>query len=190
MKVSVITVVWNGAKTIATALESVRGQVLPERLDFGHIVGDGISTGNTVSIAKEFASHLSSATTSNCNFSWLSEKDSGLYDAINKGIRMATGDVIGICNADDVLAADDTIVKIAEVFGGNVERVMSTQVLQSGTSIGATITEGHYAASKADSGNRYVIAYKEASETLYWIRLLTCTGYLEDCEATQSLTTD
>jgi len=54
-------------------------------------------------------------------FRWVSEKDKGLYDAINKGIRMATGDVVGICNADDVLAEDDTLAQIAAAFSADVE---------------------------------------------------------------------
>jgi len=50
------------------------------------------------------------------SFQWVSEKDRGLYDALNKGIKMSTGDVVGICNADDVLASDDVIGKIAKAF--------------------------------------------------------------------------
>lgn len=67
------------------------------------------------------------------------------------------------------------------------ETVMSKQLLRSGTSIGANITEGHYAASKADFINKYFVAQKEAAETLYWIRLLLRTGYLDDDGATNSL---
>ena len=70
------------------------------------------------------------------------------------------------------------------------ECVMSKQVLRSGTSIGANIAEGHYAVSKADFVSKYAIAQKEAAETLYWLRLLTRTRYLNDDAATQSLTAD
>ena len=69
-------------------------------------------------------------------------------------------------------------------------RRLALQVLRSGTSVGANITEGHYGASKADFINKYVIAEKEAGETLYWLRLLVKSGYLEDVPATQSLLAD
>ena len=70
------------------------------------------------------------------------------------------------------------------------EHVLSKQVLRSGTSIGANITEGHYAASKADFVNKYVIAEKEAAETLYWLRLLVKAGYLDDDQTVESLVKD
>ena len=70
------------------------------------------------------------------------------------------------------------------------ERVLSQQVLRSGTSIGANVTEGHYAASKADFINKYVIAEKEAAETLYWLRLLVRANYLDSSTAAQSLMDD
>lgn len=67
---------------------------------------------------------------------------------------------------------------------------MSKQVLRSGTSIGANITEGHYAASRADFINKYVIAEKEAAETLYWLNLLLKSEYLPNDEVTQSIIAD
>jgi len=82
------------------------------------------------------------------------------------------------------------IVGLYKYLQDKGERVMSKQVLRSGTSIGANLSEGHYAASKADFVNKYVIAQKEAAETLYWIRLLVRTGYLADDAATQSLIAD
>jgi len=126
MKVSIITAVWNGAKTIGTALESVARQRTEakvegegeQRIEIEHIVVDGGSTDGTVQLIKEFETHHSTSTPSAYTFRWLSEKDNGLYDAINKGIRMATGDVVGICNADDILAEDDVIAKIAQAFEG------------------------------------------------------------------------
>ena len=70
------------------------------------------------------------------------------------------------------------------------ETVISKQVLRSGTSIGANITEGHYAASKVDFTNKYVIARKEAAETLYWLNLLVRSQYLTDDAQTRSLIDD
>lgn len=113
MKLSIVTVCYNAEKTIADALESVRMQ---KRMDFEieHIVVDGNSQDNTLEIVRDFEQRAIGA--SGLNFRWISEKDSGLYDAMNKGIRMATGDVIGILNADDMMAADDVLLKVAERF--------------------------------------------------------------------------
>jgi len=121
VKITIITAVWNGETTIGTALESVRRQVLPAGVELEHIVVDGGSTDGTVERIKEFdaqgiRNREQGISADGYSFRWISEKDNGLYDAINKGIRMATGDVIGICNADDVLAEDDTIAKIAQAF--------------------------------------------------------------------------
>lgn len=68
------------------------------------------------------------------------------------------------------------IVRLYQYLVENGERVMSKQVLRSGTSIGANITEGHYAASRADFINKYAIAEKEAAETRYWLNLLLKSG--------------
>jgi len=83
-----------------------------------YIVVDGGSTDGTVDIVKEYADKTNDQrlATNDFNFRWLSEKDNGMYDAINKGIKMATGDVVGILNADDVLASDETLAHIASAF--------------------------------------------------------------------------
>ena len=90
MKVSIITVSFNSAKTIADTIESVLSQDYPE---IEYIVVDGGSTDGTVQIIEEYQDRISH---------WISEKDRGMYDAMNKGIALATGDVIGILNSDDV----------------------------------------------------------------------------------------
>ena len=82
------------------------------------------------------------------------------------------------------------IVKLYQCLVERGERVMSKQVLRSGTSIGANITEGHYGASRADFINKYAIAEKEASETRYWLNLLIKSGYLQEDEVTLSLVSD
>ncbi len=82
-------------------------------VDVKYIVIDGGSKDGTVEFVEEFSRK-------DCKegfeFKWISESDRGMYDAINKGIKMATGDVIGILNADDVLATDETLVHIVEAF--------------------------------------------------------------------------
>jgi len=120
MKISLITACYNSAATIKTAMESVLSQ---KGVDVEYIVVDGGSTDGTVDIIKEYSTCSTRST--RLTFKWLSERDQGMYDAINKGIKMATGDVVGILNADDVLASDDTLEKIAERFSRveHVERV-------------------------------------------------------------------
>ena len=127
MKVSLITACFNSAKTLRTAMDSVAEQC---GVDVEYIVVDGGSTDGTVDIIKDFDSQLTNSQThqlTNFSFKWISERDKGMYDAINKGIRMATGDIVGILNADDVLENDETLAHIAQAFGkqgtGNGEQV-------------------------------------------------------------------
>jgi len=127
MKITIVTACYNAAATIRTALESVAGQRIEargeRRIEIEHIVVDGGSTDGTVEAVRKFELGIRGEERENFSFKWISEKDNGLYDAINKGIRMATGDVVGICNADDVLASDDTIAEIASQFDGDVEAI-------------------------------------------------------------------
>lgn len=90
MKVSIITVAFNSAKTIEGTIQSVLSQDYP---DIEYIVVDGGSTDGTVPIIERYQNRITK---------WISEKDRGMYDAMNKGIAMATGDVIGILNSDDI----------------------------------------------------------------------------------------
>lgn len=115
MKVTLITVCFNSAATLSTAIDSVLSQ---KGVDIEYIIVDGGSTDETVEIIKEYAEKTlnSQLLTPNFTFRWLSESDRGMYDAINKGIKMATGDVVGILNADDVLASDDTLAHIVSAF--------------------------------------------------------------------------
>lgn len=104
MKVSIITVTLNSEKYLADCIESVRGQSY-ENIE--HIIIDGKSSDSTLQIIQKNAHHISH---------WISETDRGMYDAINKGIQMATGDIIGILNSDDMLASKDVVKNIAECF--------------------------------------------------------------------------
>ncbi|CAN5350548.1 glycosyltransferase family 2 protein [soil metagenome] len=104
MKVSIITVTYNSEKYLEDCLQSVRMQ---DYDNIEHIVVDGMSTDRTMDIVKK---HNGSIT------KWISEKDKGMYDAINKGMKMATGDIVGILNSDDMLASPDVITKIARCF--------------------------------------------------------------------------
>ena len=107
MRVSIITVVYNGARTIRGAIESVLSQ---DYDNIEYIVIDGDSRDNTVDIVKEYVDDISI---------FVSEPDSGLYDAMNKGVAMATGDVVGFINADDVINSDDCIAEVVDAFVKN-----------------------------------------------------------------------
>ncbi|MEZ0486873.1 glycosyltransferase family 2 protein [Fibrella aquatica] len=104
MTVSIITVVYNGADTIAEAIESVLGQTYP---DIEYIIIDGASTDGTQAIVAGYGKRISQ---------FVSEPDQGLYDAMNKGIQRATGDIIGILNADDLYRHPDVISRIVDQF--------------------------------------------------------------------------
>ena len=91
MKISIITVTYNSAATVRDTMESVLKQTYK---DYEYLVIDGGSKDNTVDIIKEMESKFEG------RMRWISEKDKGMYDGINKGIRMATGDVVGIINSD------------------------------------------------------------------------------------------
>ena len=111
MKVTLITACFNSVATLSTAIDSVLAQ---KGVDIEYIIVDGGSTDGTVDIIKEYSTRSTCST--RFSFKWISERDRGMYDAINKGIKMATGDVVGILNADDVLASDETLAHIVSAF--------------------------------------------------------------------------
>ena len=98
MKISIITATYNSEKTIEETLNSVLSQ---SYTDYEHIIIDGVSKDNTLSIIKKYEPKY------NGRLKIISEKDSGLYDAMNKGIKNAIGDVIGILNSDDIYASEN-----------------------------------------------------------------------------------
>lgn len=107
MKISIITATYNSGLTIRDTIESVLRQT---HYDFEYIVIDGFSKDNTLSIVKSYESKFRG------RMRWISEPDKGIYDAMNKGIRMATGDIIGILNSDDFYADAHVLSDIADVF--------------------------------------------------------------------------
>lgn len=104
MKVSIITVTYNSAATISRAIRSVCRQTYS---DIEYIIVDGESADSTMNIVREFAAQYT-------NIRYISEGDKGIYDAINKGIQMATGDIIGLVNSDDMLADNTIIAQVVE----------------------------------------------------------------------------
>lgn len=103
MKVSIITTTFNSAATVASTLESVQSQTHPH---IEHIIVDGASRDDTLSIVRSFP-HVKKI---------VSEPDKGLYDAINKGIGMSTGDIVGILNSDDFFPDNRVIENIVQAF--------------------------------------------------------------------------
>ena len=114
MKISLITACFKSAGTLRTAMDSVLEQ---KGVDLDYIVVDGGSDDGTVELLKEYEAKFAG------RMRWISEKDQGMYDAINKGIKMATGDVVGILNADDMLESPETLAKIADAFADGVDAV-------------------------------------------------------------------
>jgi len=106
MKISIITVTYNSATTIQDTLESVQSQ---NYNDIEHIIIDGASMDKTLEIISQFT-HVSKI---------VSEPDKGIYDAMNKGIELTKGDIIGILNSDDLFYDSNTIDCVAEIFKNN-----------------------------------------------------------------------
>ena len=103
MKISIITACYNSAATISDTLQSVSVQ---DFKNIEHIIIDGASSDDTMGIVRRFP-HVSKV---------VSEKDKGIYDAMNKGIALASGDVIGILNSDDVYTSGSVISKVMKKF--------------------------------------------------------------------------
>ena len=108
MKISIITVVLNNKETVQNAINSVLSQNYD---DIEHIIVDGASTDGTVEAIKDVVKKYPER-----SIKFVSEKDDGIYDAMNKGIALAKGEVVGLLNADDVYTDNLVLKKIAGVF--------------------------------------------------------------------------
>ncbi|HGU1670929.1 TPA: glycosyltransferase family 2 protein, partial [Escherichia coli] len=104
MRISIITATYNSEKTLFDTLLSLEKQTHP---DIEYIVVDGASKDNTIKLIKSNSTKVSKI---------ICEPDKGIYDALNKGIQAASGDVIGFLHSDDLLAYDDAIADIAKTF--------------------------------------------------------------------------
>ncbi|MCL2073857.1 MAG: glycosyltransferase [Marinilabiliaceae bacterium] len=107
MLISIITVCYNSEKYIRSTVESVLNQTYK---DIEYIIVDGFSTDKTLEIIKLYEPHF------NGRMKLTSEKDNGIYDALNKGILRATGDIVGILHSDDFYTTTDCIERVAQVF--------------------------------------------------------------------------
>jgi glycosyltransferase involved in cell wall biosynthesis len=109
MKISIITVVYNNERTIADAIESVLSQSYK---NIEYIIVDGDSNDKTKEIITRYSGQIDK---------YVSEKDLGIYDAMNKGIKMSTGDIIGILNSDDLYEDAEVIADVVKKFKKNEE---------------------------------------------------------------------
>ena len=112
MTVSIITACYNRKETIGHALESVLGQTYP---GIEYIVVDGASSDGSTSVIEERLNQFQ-VPGSKFLVKFISEPDHGMYEAINKGIRMATGDIIALCHSDDQLYDAHTVEKVVRAF--------------------------------------------------------------------------
>ena len=114
MKVSIVTVTYNSAQTLVDAMKSVLEQTYH---DIEYIIVDGASTDSTIDIIRQYEPQFK------IRLKWISEKDDGIYDAMNKGIQLATGDVVGILNSDDYFTSSDVIARMITAFRDGVDAV-------------------------------------------------------------------
>lgn len=108
MKISIITICFNSAETLEKTILSVAGQSYK---NIEYIIIDGNSSDDTLGIIKKHEDKISK---------WISEPDKGLYDAMNKGVALATGDIIGILNSDDTFYDSNVIASIVKFHTENV----------------------------------------------------------------------
>ncbi|MDD3602581.1 MAG: glycosyltransferase family 2 protein [Sulfurovum sp.] len=107
MKISIITSVYNNASTIEDAIRSVLSQ---NYSNIEYIVIDGASTDGTVEVIEKYEDQIST---------FVSEKDKGIYDGLNKGVALATGEIIGFLHSDDIYADENIIAEVVETFRKN-----------------------------------------------------------------------
>lgn len=117
MKISIITTSYNSAKTLANTIQSVLAQTYKE---IEYIIVDGASTDGSVDIIRRYEPQFKG------RLKYVSERDKGIYDAMNKGLRMATGDVAGFLNSDDFLSSADAVERMMRALqadGGRIDAV-------------------------------------------------------------------
>ena len=114
LKISLITTSYNSEITISDTLSSV---LLQSYSNIEYIIVDGGSSDETISIIKEYEPLF------NGRLKWISEKDDGIYDAMNKGIQMASGDIVGILNSDDLFFDSNVLGDIVQAFDSKIEAV-------------------------------------------------------------------
>ena len=103
-KISIVTVSYNSVRTIAATIDSVLAQTYP---NIEYLIIDGSSTDGTIELVRSYSTRISK---------YISEPDMGMYDAINKGIRLATGDIVGLLHSNDLFYDKNVVEKVVEAF--------------------------------------------------------------------------
>lgn len=119
-KISIITVCYNSAKTIKDTFESVLNQKYE---NYEYIVVDGKSNDGTLELIKEYEEKF------NGKMKYISEKDKGIYDAMNKGIKLSTGDIVGLLNSDDYYKNNEVLSKINESLQQDYDGVFGNLIM-------------------------------------------------------------
>lgn len=115
MTISIITATYNSGQTLTDTLESVLRQ---SYTDIDYVIVDGGSKDNTLDIIRRYELRFEG------RMRWISEPDKGIYDAMNKGIRMATGDIVGLLNSDDFYTSNDVLEHVAKALSdSNVDAI-------------------------------------------------------------------
>jgi glycosyltransferase involved in cell wall biosynthesis len=104
LKISIITITYNSEKTVEDTIKSVVSQDFP---NVEYLIIDGLSKDKTLQVVNKYSAYIDKV---------VSEKDKGLYDALNKGIKHATGEVVGMLHSDDVYANNQVLSKVAQQF--------------------------------------------------------------------------
>lgn len=115
MKLSIVTINYNDAPGLIKTLKSVADQRINKDFELEHIIIDGGSTDASVQVVRDYESSISNKHLAIC-LRWVSETDKGVYNAMNKGIRFATGDYIQILNAGDILASNDVLARMYDAL--------------------------------------------------------------------------
>lgn len=114
VRISIVTATYNSVKTLGDTIKSVQEQTYG---DIEYVIVDGDSNDGTLELIQRYEPLF------NGRMKWISEKDDGIYDAMNKGIKMATGDIVGFLNSDDYFTTNDVIERMAVAFNNDIDSV-------------------------------------------------------------------
>jgi len=151
LKISLITVTYNSAKTLSDTLQSVADQDYP---NIEHLIIDGLSSDNTAEIVAQYP-HVSK---------YVCEKDEGMYDAINKGLRLCTGEYVGIINSDDVFSSKTILSQVIAALAENDCDAIYADVRHVTPDLSKTV---RFYSSKNFSPEKFKIGHMPAHPTYY-----------------------
>lgn len=118
MKLSIVTINYNNVEGLRKTLTSVAAQTYPQ---FEHIIVDGGSSDESIEVIKDYVSKVNSEEVKGRSVVWSSEPDNGIYNAMNRGIKRATGDYVQILNSGDILAADDVTERMMDALAKAID---------------------------------------------------------------------